>query len=155
MWKTARYMGCPLGCPSFPRYLAQCLALVPRTHKADAGRKVSKSGPDGPETGLVLNTFLHSNGHVPNDAESHPRNRPGPTTPGRPHGISAQRNTSGSAEGQPANTPTPYPRIYARSVCQCCDVYSSERTYRTLHLSCGSTLGYRSWALRSLLFGSC
>jgi len=56
-----------------------------------------------------------NNGHVANDAEAHPRNRPNPTTPsGRPQGVSAQRNTTASAEGQSPNTPTPYPRIYAR-----------------------------------------
>ncbi|KAI0277607.1 hypothetical protein BGY98DRAFT_1089861 [Russula aff. rugulosa BPL654] len=38
-----------------------------------------------------------------------------PTTPGgRPQGVSAQRNPTSSTEGQTPNTPTPYPRIYAR-----------------------------------------
>lgn len=56
-----------------------------------------------------------NNGNVPNDAETHPRNRPSPTTPsGRPQGVSSQRNTTASTEGQSPNAPTPYPRIYAR-----------------------------------------
>lgn len=92
--------------------------------------------PARPET--VLPSFLTrsafcSNGHVPNDAETRPRNHPIPTAPGgRPQGVSAQRNTTAPAEGQSSNTPTPYPRIYARSVCQCSDVYSSKRAHYTL-----------------------
>ena len=139
MWETTGDMGRPLGCSPFPRYLAQHLALVPRAHKAHSGRKVSNSGPAHPPVPeTVLPSFLTrsafcSNGHVPNDAETRPRNHPIPTAPGgRPQGVSAQRNTTAPAEGQSSNTPTPYPRIYARSVCQCLDVYSSKRAHYTL-----------------------
>ena len=114
MWETTGNLGRPLGRSPFPRYLAQYLALVPRAHKAHSGRKVGNFGPACPK--IHTHTFLHSS-HVPNDAETHPRSRPSPTTPGgRPQGVSAQRNTSASAEGQTPSTPTPYPRIYARSV---------------------------------------
>ena len=42
--EAARHMGRPLDRPSFPRRLAQSLALVPRAHETAPGRKVSKSG---------------------------------------------------------------------------------------------------------------
>jgi hypothetical protein len=140
VWEAIGYMGCPLGRPSIPRYLAQYLALVSRAHKADSGRKVSEYGP-----GSVLkqfNTFLalplHSHGHVSNDAENHPpRNRSNPSTPGgRPQGFSSQRNTTGSAEGQSTNTPTPYPRIYARSVFA--NVLFTPLSVYTAHCNCSA-----------------
>jgi hypothetical protein len=60
----------------------------------------------------------YSNGHVPNDAETQPRNRPSAAPPGgRSQGVSSQRNTTAStAEGPSPTGATPYPRIYARSV---------------------------------------
>lgn len=63
--------------------------------------------------------MLYSNGHVPNDAETQPRNRPSAAPPGgRSQGVSSQRNTTATAtaEGQSPTGATPYPRIYARSV---------------------------------------
>jgi hypothetical protein len=102
--------------------------------------------------------LLHSNGHVSNDTETHPRSRPNAAPPGgRPQGISAQRNTTAPAEGQSTTGPTPYPRIYARSVRQFLDVYFSKRARDTSHCNYPvlRTLGYRSWALPLLSFGSC
>jgi hypothetical protein len=108
---------------------------------ASAFRTKSKQTPARP----VLKQFFlshshvrHSNGNVPNDAETHPRNRPSPTTPGgRTQGVSAQRNTSASAsaEGQSPNTPTPYPRIYARSVCYCNNLMFTPLSVHTTHFN--------------------
>ena len=98
-------------------------------------------------------TPLYSTGHANNEGEAQTRTYPNPAP--RRHGHAAQRNTNNPSDGPSQGAPTPYPRVYARSVLTHYLVYiSSKRARRTSHQSNDVPIGYRSWVLHSRSFGS-